>query len=261
MDYKWHLTATINAASFCTPSNRRLFQSGAGRASTEREAGRSLFRLFSRFGFDEGVADTSLPASGATDHFLVNPYGQHFYGPRVGPDPGESSRRSGRGDAAVNWAAFAIHLRYTLPDPTLPPPPTRTRFMVRAGRRSACPRSSRRTPASFRTTAFRGLTGITTKPWKGSGSPRRWASTKRLSCATTDCSPWAIASMKPCGSSPWSGAPLPTPGRSSGQADPHRLPKCRLTASQIGTHEAGWFQFQPLRPGSHASSRSVRLNL
>ncbi len=56
----------------------------------------AAFRLFSRFGFDEGVAghitarDPERP-----DHFWVNPFGVHFGHIRVErPHPGE---RPGRG--------------------------------------------------------------------------------------------------------------------------------------------------------------------
>ena len=71
----------------------------------------AAFRLFSRFGFDEGVAghitarDPERP-----DHFWVNPFGVHFGHIRVSDlilvnDQGEVVE----GDHAVNTAAFAIH--------------------------------------------------------------------------------------------------------------------------------------------------------
>src|SRR3954464_2679298 len=71
----------------------------------------AAFRLFSRFGFDEGVAghitarDPQHP-----DHFWVNPFGMHFGHIRVSDlilvnDRGEIVE----GDAALNQAAFAIH--------------------------------------------------------------------------------------------------------------------------------------------------------
>src|SRR2546429_311036 len=71
----------------------------------------AAFRLFSRFGFDEGVAghitarDPERP-----DHFWVNPFGVHCGHIRVSDlilvnDQGEVVE----GDYAVNTAAFAIH--------------------------------------------------------------------------------------------------------------------------------------------------------
>jgi ribulose-5-phosphate 4-epimerase/fuculose-1-phosphate aldolase len=69
------------------------------------------FRLFSRFGFDEGVAghitarDPELP-----DHFWVNPFGMHFGHVRASDlclvnHHGEVVE----GGRAINQAAFAIH--------------------------------------------------------------------------------------------------------------------------------------------------------
>jgi ribulose-5-phosphate 4-epimerase/fuculose-1-phosphate aldolase len=71
------------------------------------------FRLFARFGFDEGVAghitarDPEKP-----DHFWVNPFGMHFARIRVSDlilvnDTGDVVH----GDRMVNRAAFAIHSR------------------------------------------------------------------------------------------------------------------------------------------------------
>src|SRR5206468_11341464 len=71
----------------------------------------AAFRLFSRFGFDEGVAG-HIPARDPerTDHFWVNPFGMHFGHIRV------SDLLLVRHDGAVvegsgllNGAAFAIH--------------------------------------------------------------------------------------------------------------------------------------------------------
>ena len=72
----------------------------------------AAFRLFARFGFDEGVAghitarDPEHP-----DHFWVNPFGMHFGHIRgVRPDPRERpTARWSRATRPVNRAAFAIH--------------------------------------------------------------------------------------------------------------------------------------------------------
>jgi ribulose-5-phosphate 4-epimerase/fuculose-1-phosphate aldolase len=69
------------------------------------------FRLFSRFGFDEGVAGhITARDPERLDHFWVNPFGVHFGHIRVSDlilvnDKGEVVE----GDYAVNAAAFAIH--------------------------------------------------------------------------------------------------------------------------------------------------------
>jgi ribulose-5-phosphate 4-epimerase/fuculose-1-phosphate aldolase len=69
------------------------------------------FRLFSRFGFDEGVAGhITARDPERLDHFWVNPFGMHFGHIRVSDlilvnDHGEVVV----GDKTVNGAAFAIH--------------------------------------------------------------------------------------------------------------------------------------------------------
>ena len=71
----------------------------------------AAFRLFSRFGFDEGVAGhITARDPELTDHFWVNPFGMHFGHIRVSDlllvrHDGEVVH----GDLPVNQAAFAIH--------------------------------------------------------------------------------------------------------------------------------------------------------
>lgn len=71
----------------------------------------AAYRLFSRFGFDEGVAGhITARDPELTDHFWVNPFGMHFGHVRVSDlilvnDKGDVVQ----GDRPVNAAAFAIH--------------------------------------------------------------------------------------------------------------------------------------------------------
>ena len=71
----------------------------------------AAFRLFSRFGFDEGVAGhITARDPERLDHFWVNPFGMHFGHIRVSDlilvnHHGEVVE----GDRPVNTAAFAIH--------------------------------------------------------------------------------------------------------------------------------------------------------
>src|SRR3989442_5878191 len=71
----------------------------------------AAFRLFSRFGFDEGVAGhITARDPELSDHFWVNPFGMHFGHIRVSDlllvnDKGEVVQ----GNWDVNRAAFAIH--------------------------------------------------------------------------------------------------------------------------------------------------------
>src|SRR2546426_8798554 len=71
----------------------------------------AAFRLFSRFGFDEGVAGhITARDPELTDHFWVNPFGMHFGHIRVS-DLILINDKGGVVDGAypVNAAAFAIH--------------------------------------------------------------------------------------------------------------------------------------------------------
>src|SRR5207253_1238004 len=69
------------------------------------------FRLFSKFGFDEGVAGhITARDPERTDHFWVNPFGMHFGQVKVSDlilvnDQGDVVE----GNQPVNAAAFAIH--------------------------------------------------------------------------------------------------------------------------------------------------------
>src|ERR1700736_3641077 len=71
----------------------------------------AAFRLFSRFGFDEGVAGhITARDPKLTDHFWVNPFGMHFGHVRASDlclvnHNGDVVE----GERAINQAAFAIH--------------------------------------------------------------------------------------------------------------------------------------------------------
>src|SRR5437773_11262910 len=71
----------------------------------------AAFRLFSRFGFDEGVAGhITARDPELTDHFWVNPFGMHFGHIRVSDLLlVDHNGNVVQGDRAVNAAAFAIH--------------------------------------------------------------------------------------------------------------------------------------------------------
>src|SRR5881409_981307 len=80
----------------------------------------AAFRLFSRFGFDEGVAGhITARDPERLDHFWVNPFGVHFRHIRVSDlilvnAKGEVVE----GNRPVNIAAFAIHssIHHARPD-------------------------------------------------------------------------------------------------------------------------------------------------
>jgi ribulose-5-phosphate 4-epimerase/fuculose-1-phosphate aldolase len=73
----------------------------------------AAFRLFSKFGFDEGVAGhITARDPEKLDHFWVNPFGMHFGHIRVSDLICVNSQGEVvEGDAQVNAAAFVIHSR------------------------------------------------------------------------------------------------------------------------------------------------------
>src|SRR5690349_19330737 len=99
---------------FETPRQRdQLPESISGRRLHLKQRLAAAFRLFARFGYDEGVAghitarDPEQP-----DHFWVNPFGMYFGHIKVSDlilvnAEGEVVK----GRALVNRAAFAIHSR------------------------------------------------------------------------------------------------------------------------------------------------------
>ena len=87
------------------------FESVADERRHRKERLAAAFRLFGRFGFDEGVAGHITARDPELhDHFWVNPFGLNFSHIRVSDlilvnDKGEVVE----GSAPVNTAAFAIH--------------------------------------------------------------------------------------------------------------------------------------------------------
>src|SRR5947208_3931249 len=97
-------------APFRTPEPP-TFSTLAAERQHRKERLAASFRLFSRFGFDEGVAGhITARDPERTDHFWVNPFGQHFGEIRVSDLILVNHRgETVEGTAPVNRAAFAIH--------------------------------------------------------------------------------------------------------------------------------------------------------
>src|SRR6476660_10400758 len=97
-------------APFRTPEPP-TFSSVAEERQHRKERLAAALRLFSRFGFDEGVAGhITARDPELTDHFWVNPFGMHFGHIRVSDLM--LVRHDGtvvEGDRPLNQAAFAIH--------------------------------------------------------------------------------------------------------------------------------------------------------
>jgi ribulose-5-phosphate 4-epimerase/fuculose-1-phosphate aldolase len=96
-----------NNAALPAPQDRTIEQERLHRKQNLAAA----FRLFSKFGFDEGVAGhITARDPELTDHFWVNPFGMHFGHIRVSDLL--LVRHDGtivHGDRPLNAAAFAIH--------------------------------------------------------------------------------------------------------------------------------------------------------
>src|SRR5436190_1420587 len=153
------------------------FSSLAEERQHRKERLAASFRLFSKFGFDEGVAGhITARDPELSDHFWVNAFGQHF-GEICVSDLILVNHRGEtvEGKGAANRAAFAIHsqIHEARPD-------------------------------------------VTAAAHAHSIYGKSWSSLGRLLDPIT---PDACASH-------------------------HE--NAALTRTQLGTHEAGWFQFQPL---------------
>jgi ribulose-5-phosphate 4-epimerase/fuculose-1-phosphate aldolase len=107
MQMRW-----LEPPSFASPEEERLHRKRRLAAA---------FRLFSLFGFDEGVAGhISARDPVRRDHFWVNPFGVHFGHIRVSDLILVNHEGSVvEGDRPVNPAAFAIHSRIHAARPEL----------------------------------------------------------------------------------------------------------------------------------------------
>src|SRR5581483_6188344 len=98
------VTATPELPRFTTPEEERLHR---------KQKLAAAFRLFSKFGFNEGLAGhITARDPEKTDCFWVNPFGRHFAHIRVSDlvlvaESGEVIE----GNGVINEAAFAIHSR------------------------------------------------------------------------------------------------------------------------------------------------------
>ena len=213
------------------------------------------FRLFSRFGFDEGVAGhITARDPELDDHFWVNPFGMHFGHIKASDlilvnHHGEVVQ----GDRPVNTAAFAIHSQ------------------VHAARPDVV------AAAHSHSTYGRALSTLG-KPLGADHPGRRARSTTTTRCSTTtpaSCSTSRRASASPTPSATYKAAilrnhglltvghsvdeavwwfitmerhlPGAAPGRGGRHAGADRSRDGGSSPSgQVGSHFAGWFSFQPL---------------
>lgn len=234
----------IGPPAFGTPAEERLH------CKQRLAAG---FRLFARFGYDEGVAghitarDPERP-----DHFWVNPFGMHFAHIRASDlilvnDRGEVVE----GGRPVNRAAFAIHSRVHAARPDVVAAAHSHSMHGKSwsalGRlldpltQDAC--------AFYRDHAlFDDYTGIVLATEEGDRIASALGSNKAVilrnhglltTGRTVDEAVWWFITMdRTCQSQLLAEA--------AGKPIPITHENAVLTHGQLGTPQAGWFQFQPL---------------
>jgi ribulose-5-phosphate 4-epimerase/fuculose-1-phosphate aldolase len=211
------------------------------------------FRLFGRFGFDEGVAghitarDPERP-----DHFWVNPFRRNFKQIRASElllvnDQGEVVE----GDAPVNRAAFAIHSQVHAARPDVQA--AAHAHSVHGKAFSALGKLL--DPLTQDSCAFYGdhslfddYTGVVLDTEEGKRIAHALGEHKAVILRnhglltvgqTVDEAVWWFITMeRTCQAQLLADA--------AGQTVPITPENAELTARQVGNHTAGWFSFQPL---------------
>jgi ribulose-5-phosphate 4-epimerase/fuculose-1-phosphate aldolase len=211
------------------------------------------YRLFSRFGFDEGVAGhiTARDPEHA-DHFWVNPFGMHFGHIRVSDlilvnHEGEVVE----GDGLVNRAGYAIHsqVHAARPDVVAAAHAHSLYGKTFASFRRKLDALTQDSCAFYEDHAvFEDFTGVVFDLDEGKRIAHALGGHKAAILAnhglltvgeTVDEAAWWFITMeRTCQSqliAMAAGTPVPIDHENAA-----------LTASQVGSHAAGWFQFQPL---------------
>ncbi len=230
--------------SFENPDHERLYRK-------QRLA--AAFRLFSRFGFDEGVAGhITARDPERLDHFWVNPFGMHFGHIRV-PDLILVDDRGTvvEGDAPVNTAAFVIHSQVHAARPDVVA--AAHAHSVHGKAFSALGRLldpiTQDVCAFFEDHAvFDDYTGVVVDVAEGKRIAHALGDNKAailrnhglltVGHSIEEAAWWFITMERSCQAqllASAAGAPV--------LIDPDMA---RLTAGQVGSHAAGWFSFQPL---------------
>ncbi len=213
----------------------------------------AAFRLFSKFGFDEGIAGhVTARDPERLDHFWVNPFGMHFGHVRVSDlilvnDHGEVVE----GDKPVNAAAFAIHSQVHAARPDV---------VAAAHAHSIFGKSwstlgRRLEPITQDVCAFyedHGVfddyTGVVVDPEEGKRIAHALGDNKAVILrnhglltvghSVDEAAWWFITMERSCQAqllASAAGTPV--------HIDPEMA---RITRGQVGSHLAGWFSFQPL---------------
>jgi ribulose-5-phosphate 4-epimerase/fuculose-1-phosphate aldolase len=211
------------------------------------------FRLFSRFGFDEGVAGhiTARDPERA-DHFWVNPFGTHFGHVRVSDlilvnHQGEVVE----GDKPVNVAAFAIHSQVHAARPDVVAAAHSHSIYGKSWSALGLPLDpiTQDACAFYEDHAvFDDYTGVVIDIEEGKRIAHALAGNKAAILRnhglmtvghTVDEAVWWFITMERSCQAQLLASSAGTPVL----IDPDMA---RLTCGQVGSHLAGWFSFQPL---------------
>jgi ribulose-5-phosphate 4-epimerase/fuculose-1-phosphate aldolase len=239
-------------APFRTPEPP-TFSSVAEERQHRKERLAAALRLFSRFGFDQGVAGhITARDPELTDHFWVNPFGQHFGQVRVSDlilvnDHGEVVE----GEARVNRAAFAIHSQVHAARPDVIAAAHAHSMYGKAWSslgRLLDPITQESCAFYQDQGLFEEFNGIVYETVEGERIAQALGHRKAVILRnhglltvghTVDEAAWWFINMEGCCKAQFlaesAGKPI--------LIDPENA---ALTHTQLGTHEAGWFQFQPL---------------
>ena len=229
------------------------FSSLAEERRHRKERLAASFRLFSRFGFDEGVAGhITARDPELTDHFWVNPFGQHLGQIRVSDLILVNHRGEVvEGESPVNGAAFAIHSQVHAARPDVVAAAHAHSLYGKTWSslgRLLDPITQDSCAFYQDHSLFEDFRGIVYDTAEGERISRSLGQRKAVIMQnhglltvghSVDEAVWFFISMeRSCQAQILAesvGKPI--------VIDPENA---ALTYSQLGTHEAGWFQFQPL---------------
>jgi ribulose-5-phosphate 4-epimerase/fuculose-1-phosphate aldolase len=213
----------------------------------------AAYRLFSRFGFDEGVAGhITARDPERTDCFWVNPFGMHFGHVRVSDlvlVDHEGDVVEGNGN--VNRAAYAIHSQVHAARPDVVSAAHAHSLYGKtfaAFRRKLDPLTQDSCAFYEDHTVFEDFTGVVFDLEEGKRIAHALGDAKAVILSNhglltvghsvEEAAWWFISMERTCQSQLIAMAA----GR------PHLIDhqNASVTASQVGSHAAGWFQFSPL---------------
>jgi ribulose-5-phosphate 4-epimerase/fuculose-1-phosphate aldolase len=229
---------------FATPAEER-------RHRKERLA--AAFRLFSRFGFDEGVAGhITARDPEQLDHFWVNPFGMHFGQIRVSDlILVDHAGNVVEGRAEVNLAAFAIHSRIHAARPDVVAAAHAHSLYGKAWSalgRLLDPLTQDACAFYEDHVVFDDFTGVVEETAEGDRIASALGAKKAailrnhglltVGHSVDEAAWWFITMDRSCQAQLLAEA--------AGQ--PHKIPgaTAKNTYALVGSHLAGWFQFQPL---------------